>query len=303
MISLVTIIHLLNTIISFVIDQSIFYSMSVRGLRIPTDAEKDILTKAFIEDLESFTVQDDTTGFLRPAICSVCDSIPSEPKWSCFVSAIEMKQLLSKCNMEAFSMSALYPACLLSQYSVNHRDLKSFVLSPETYVNAQNEVLVCKQCLSELRHNSEKRSHRFPPKAAITNGYVIGEPPTELSSLNDVELSLISRARIYCQSWMFFGGCHQHIKGWHTFFKNRPSDNVGNLMQLTDAGTKGLILVVLCGPFTTTQKALTLKKTAVDPEKVVKAWHWLKANNFRYIEDRIPNINDIPLPYIVQENT
>ena len=76
--------------------------MSVHGLRIPMVAEKEILTKAFIEDLESFTVQDDTTGFLRPVICSVCDSIPSEPKWSCLVSAIEMKQLLSKCNMEAF---------------------------------------------------------------------------------------------------------------------------------------------------------------------------------------------------------
>ena len=71
MISLVTIILLLNTIISFVVDQSIFYSMSVRGLRIPTDAEKDILTKAFIEDLESFTVQDDTMGFLRLAICNM----------------------------------------------------------------------------------------------------------------------------------------------------------------------------------------------------------------------------------------
>ena len=45
------------------------------------------------------------------------------------------------------------------------------------------------------------------------------------------------------------------------------------------------------------------KKTAVDPEKVVKAWHWLKANNFHYKEDTIPNINDIPLPYVVQENT
>jgi len=89
----------------------------------------------------------------------------------------------------------------------------------------------------------------------------------ELSSLNDAELSLISCARIYCQSWMFFGGCHQHIKGWHTFFKNRPSDNVGNLMQLTNAGTKGLILVVLCGPFTTTQKALTLKKQPLIPKK------------------------------------
>ena len=51
-----------------------------------------------------------------------------------------------------------------------------------------------------------------------------------------------------------------------------------------------------------TQKALTLKKTAVDPEKVVKAWHWLKANNFRNNKDKIPNIDDIPLPYVVQEN-
>ena len=65
-----------------------------------------------------------------------------------------------------------------------------------------------------------KRSHQPLPKAAVANGYVIGDPPMELSSLNDVELSLISRARIYCQSWIFFGGCHQHIKGWHTFFKN-----------------------------------------------------------------------------------
>ena len=164
-------------------------------------------------------------------------------------------------------MSTLYPASLLSQYSVNHKDLKSFVLSPEMYVNSQNEVLVCKQCVSELRYSSEKRSHRFPPKAAIANGSVIGDPPMELSSLNDMELSLISRARIYCQSWIFFGDCHQHIKGWHTFFKNRPSDNVGNLMQLTDAGTKGLILVVLCGPFTTTQKALTIKKLPLIPKK------------------------------------
>ena len=161
-------------------------------------------TKAFIEDLESFTVQDDTTGLLRLAICSVCDSIPLEPKWSCFVSVKEMKSMLRKCNMGAALMSILYPASLLSQYSINHKDLKSFVHSLETYVNSQNEVLVCKQCVSELRYSSEKRSHRFPPKAAIANGYVIGDPPTELSSLNDVELSLISRAHI-CQSWIFSG--------------------------------------------------------------------------------------------------
>ena len=45
------------------------------------------------------------------------------------------------------------------------------------------------------------------------------------------------------------------------------------------------------------------KKTAIDPEKFVKAWHWLNANNFHYKEAKIPNIDDIPLPYVVQENT
>jgi len=71
-------------------------------------------------------------------------------------------------------------------------------------------------------------------------------------------------------------------------------------MQLTNRGTKGLILVVLCGPLT--QRALTLKKKAVDPTKVIKAWQWLKENNFRYKDEVIPNIDNIPLPYVVQEN-
>ena len=173
--SLVLIILLFNTIVSFGAAQSSFSSMSVHGLRIPMVAEKGILTKAFIEDLESSTVQDDRTCFFRLVICSACDSIPLEPKWSCFVSAIEMKWLLRRCNMEAASMSALYPASLLSQYSVNHKDLKSFVLSPATYVNSQNEVLVCKQCISELQYSSEKRSYQFLPKAAIANGYAIGD--------------------------------------------------------------------------------------------------------------------------------
>ena len=153
MINLVWFVSLSQLIVCVGAAQLIDNSMSVRGLRIPTEAVKVILTKAFIEDLESFTIHDETTDTFRPVICSVCGSIPLELKWSCFVSAIEMKWLLSKCNMEAPSMSALYPASLLSQYSVNHKDIKSFVLSPETYVNAQNEVLVCKQCILEIQHN------------------------------------------------------------------------------------------------------------------------------------------------------
>jgi hypothetical protein len=115
-------------------------------------------------------------------------------------------------------------------------------------------------------------------------------------------VSLISRIRTYVQSWVFFGGCHQHIKGWHTFFKNRSTDNVGNLLMLTESGLKGLILVVLCGPFTETQKAFTLDQISVDPLKVIAAWRWLKANNYRYRNDTIPHIDDIPLPKVIEEN-
>jgi hypothetical protein len=72
--------------------------------------------------------------------------------------------------------------------------------------------------------------------------------------------------------------------------------------MLTESGLKGLILVVLCGPFTSTQKALILKQIHIDPRKVVVAWMWLKANNFRYKDDVIPHVDDIPLPQIIEEN-
>ena len=197
----------------------------------------------------------------------------------------------------------LYPTALLGQYTASHNELKSYVLSPATFVNHMNEAIICKDCLSELEKITKKRSNRrHPPKQGIANGYIIGDAPVELTKLNDVELSLISRARTYCQTWMFFAGCHQHIKGWHTFFKNRPSHNVGNLTMLTDSGHKGVIMVFLCGPFTTTQKALSMKQMAVDPQKVVAAWIWLKANNFRYKDDEIPSVDNIPLPKVIEEN-
>ena len=156
MINLVWFVSLSQLIVCFGIAIMSDNSISVHGLWIPTEGEKGILTKAFIEYLDSFTIHDATTDTFRPVICSVCNSIPLELQWSCFVSAVEMEKLLRRCNMEAASMSALYPASLLSQYSVNHKDLKSFVLSPETYVNSQNDVLVCKQCVSQLRYSSEK---------------------------------------------------------------------------------------------------------------------------------------------------
>jgi hypothetical protein len=123
----------------------------------------------------------------------------------------------------------------------------------------------------------------------------------ELTELTEMERSIVADIRIYCQSWAFFAGAHQHIKGWHTFYSNPPEHAVANLEQLKLGGLKGQIMMVLCGRFTTTQRALTMKKTLVNAERVIRAFEWLKKNNFVYKDIVIPDLEDIPLPVVIDE--
>ena len=67
-------------------------------------------------------------------------------------------------------------------------------------------------------------------------------------------------------------------------------------MQLQGAGMKGSIVVVLCGPFTSTQKAKTYEKTRVNPHKVRDAYQWLVNNNKKYEGMAVPDLKDIPQP-------
>jgi uncharacterized CHY-type Zn-finger protein len=242
------------------------------SLDIPTLAQKQSAVRAFVEDLESFTVHDKKTNTLLPVICCVCDSIPSSPNWFCYVKVELAKRLFEKSNMEASKLEEFeYPPDLLKQYAIDNQELKPFVLSPASHINEKNEILMCNQCHSELTTNFEKRKTKtntiLPPIKSIANGYVIGNAPKILTDLNAVELALVSRACIYCQSWIFFGGCHQHVKGWHTIFRNDSGRNLAHLNQLTESGMEGSLLVVLCGPFTPEQKALTLKKRRLTRKK------------------------------------
>ena len=263
--------------------------------------EQEKITEQFVKSLESFSVLDQTTNTLQPVICSVCDSMPHYDHWHCFVDIKKASRLFERCKLSKSEIADEYPDDLIQQYTAKHASLSSFVLSPRTFVNDNEEVLICKSCIGELEIKY-KCSNPSQPQEAIANNYLIGDAPIVLTDLSEVELSLISVARVYCQSWTFFAGCHQHIKGWHTFYKNRACKTVGNLMQLEDAGMQGSILVVLCGPFTSTQKAKTYEKTKVDKEKVVKAYAWLVNHNIHYDGMTIPNVNDIPQPKYLFEN-
>jgi uncharacterized CHY-type Zn-finger protein len=274
----------------------------VQCLTIPTSVDIDRITKAFIYDMQSFTIEDERTNEIKPIICSVCDSMPTEAQWSTFVDLEKFKLLLLKCKIGKKDSLKYYKEEIKSQYTAKHDELKDFILSPETYVNEENEVLVCKQCLLELETNAKLlKARRGPPTESIINGYMIGEAPFCITQLNPVELSLITLTATQCQSWIFFGGCHQSIKGWHTFFKGKPGENVANMTLMTESGWKGKIIVVLCGPFTKEQHKLTIERITVDPKMVITGWNWMLRNNYRYYGLKQKNIADIPLPYILEQ--
>lgn len=278
-------------------------------LRIPTAADKKQIQKNFVKDLESFTYSDKATNTFQPCVCSCCDGTPTKPDWYKWVSVPVFAKLCGLCKMQRSHLvpstpleEALYPAALLNQYRAQHDSLKDYILSPKSCFNDKNEVIVCKKCLRDLKEIAGSRNQRRkPPGRAIASGYLTGDPPEELKRLSRAELSLISAGSIDCQSYVFFGGCHQQIRGWHTIYNNRPAANVSNLEMLASSGMKGNIVVVLCGPFTTTQQALVKEQCLVRPSYVIEAFNWLKTNNYLYKDFTIPEADAIPLPIIHQE--
>ena len=104
----------------------------------------------------------------------------------------------------------------LQDYYTAHscHELKNLLLSPrEVFCVHSKSFLGCNNCVSSIKCGKL-------PKFAIANNKTIGEAPRELSSLNLVELALISWSRIDKHVFQYYGGAHQSIKGWHTFYQN-----------------------------------------------------------------------------------
>jgi len=269
--------------------------MAVRG---PTLQEENAMLAAFSAELDS-NVFMHGDGTVQAMICSVCDTMPKMTSPIDFISVAQLAKACEASKMTKAFIENVYPATLIAQYTVpGVADLAAFVLSPAAvYDSKEDMVSICKCCKDHFTAQAKiHRNRRVPPNGAIILGYLIGEAPAVLTDLNEIELALCSTVRTNCQSWIYFAGCHQHIQGWHTFYENRPAMNVANISNLADAGMKGQLLVVLCGPFTSTQQALARKQTLVNVDKVIAAFEWLKANNYHYRDIDIPNADDLPIP-------
>lgn len=270
-------------------------------MNTPNTEESQHIMEEFMSDLKSFSYQKD--GCHYPIICAVCDGMPCTANWFEWVDTKTLERMCVKNKMTHTDIIKYYTETpeLVEQYKADHLDLKHCILSPKSQL-LHDKIIVCKQCLSELKKNERQVNYRNPPKGSIANGYLIGEAPEVLTQLNAVELAIVSRVRIYSQSWTFFAGCHEHIKGWHTFFRNRHLTTMAHLNLISTTTMKDNLMVVLCGPFTKEQEAMVRIAVRVNIEHVQEAIAWLIKNNYHYFNDKIPTEDEIPVPIILTDN-
>jgi hypothetical protein len=103
------------------------------------------------------------------------------------------------------------------------------------------------------------------PRFAIANGALFGTAPIELTELNEAELALASKARTNKHVFVYYGGAHKCMRGWHNLYKNNVDGIACTLHQVQHFGDESIILCILLGPFTPLQKRFIWNNIMVRP--------------------------------------
>ncbi len=83
--------------------------------------------------------------------------------------------------------------------------METMMLSPHaTCVKDENGSTAGFSCCSECCSALKQRGHKkIIPRFAVANGFHVGEAPPELACLNEVELALVSHARVNSHIFTF----------------------------------------------------------------------------------------------------
>ena len=158
--------------------------------------------------------------------------------------------------------------------------MKELYLSPRGYYRPDKEGFQCCSCCVKALDTKVKPSRVVLPQFSLANGAVYGEAPCELTDLNDAELALVSKARVNKHVFSFYGGAHKSIRGWHNLYENDVDGIARTLNQVSNYGGNNVILCILLGPFTPLQKEFVKNNMMVRPDYVLRAFRWLKENNW-----------------------
>lgn len=256
---------------------------------------------AFQKDLHDLTYQ---VGSLHTSkACLICDRL-LEWKDKGFISKTRLKSLQKYLTGTAEVFRDM-PEVLKHQYTYmgkgNEDWMESMYLSPRGVYEPSKGFQCCNKCGTCLGGSTQPRRIELP-RFAIANGMLTGYAPMCLRELTEVELVLVSRARIDKHVFSFFGGAHKSIYGWHNLYENDVENVARALQQVETFGGGKVVACILQGPFTAAQREHVKRKTTIRSDKVLFALRWLKQHNRVYNDIQIPSAEQLPQPVILDDS-
>lgn len=237
---------------------------------------------------------DKKTKEVHPKVCIVCDIMvnPSRPHKIGLETFMGYTALLYGDANVATQLREHYRFNMPESNEnmrIKKQILAQCLLSPRSHLCYDTDtphVFCCPSCKAQLQAGKT-------PKFAIANGMTIGVAPPCLQELNEVEIALLSQARLRGHVFAYWAGCHKSIKGWHCFYEVDPSHTMGVLQVVQELTSTDNIAVVLSGPFTSEQKQQIMAKVNIRIPKVLEAFAWLKENNQFYKDSVAPTIGPL----------
>jgi hypothetical protein len=205
---------------------------------------------------------------------------------------------------------------IFSHYIVKCSDkeawLREMYLSPKSYFkgvigNKNYGLGACRVCKTALMYGRTKNEvEDKPPKYAIANGLMIGGTPNVLMKLNDVANDVLTVSKMV--NW-----CAENSDGNENETNemlDREEAESDTTETISEEGKSeeekvkmskfAKICVILCGPFTATQRVIARKKTEVNWAKVQLALQWLTCNNHLYASLKIDK-TDLQEPTFIEK--
>jgi hypothetical protein len=141
------------------------------------------------------------------------------------------------------------------------------------------------------------------PWFALANGCLFGHAPRELTDLNHVELALVSMVRTNKHVFLFYGGAHKSMRGWHNLYENDVQSMMAQMInQVSNYGGQNDIVCLLLRPFTPFKKQYAQNKMSVRTDLVLQALQCLKRNNHLSQSIRIPHKDDFEKPLLIDDS-
>ena len=132
-------------------------------------------------------------------------------------------------------------------------------------------------CCNDCKHAI---SNNFTPFNAIINKNYVGEAPSCLKELTEVELAFLTPVKGYGYCFHWAGGAQKMLTGSMTFMRVEKRSIAKASAQLEAMGLKNHIVVLLSGKMTRRQRDRAQAQIRVD--KIITAVKWLCDNHVRW---------------------